>query len=100
MQAVDIVGGDIKVNPLPEEAHVVLNDRVEGFDYDGSVRDVPERLEKRYLTLLGRTAPTIPLTYILLLAADALPPNASAHSGSMAAGWFICDHGHTEPENG
>ncbi|KAF7296876.1 Gly-Xaa carboxypeptidase [Mycena indigotica] len=56
-QAVDIVAGGIKVNALPEEAHVVVNHRV-------SVEDSITGLEARYLTLLTPVAAKFGLTVV------------------------------------
>ncbi|CAK5284923.1 unnamed protein product [Mycena citricolor] len=48
-QAVDIIGGGVKVNALPEEAHVIVNHRVASGD---SVRGVQDR----YIDLLTPVA--------------------------------------------
>ncbi|KAJ6556014.1 hypothetical protein B0H19DRAFT_1151782 [Mycena capillaripes] len=48
-QAVDIVAGGVKVNALPEEAHAIVNVRM---NLDDSI----SRIEDRYLTLLAPEA--------------------------------------------
>ncbi|KAJ7633641.1 hypothetical protein DFH06DRAFT_1222410 [Mycena polygramma] len=56
-QAVDIVGGGVKVNALPEEAHVVVNHRV-------AVGDSISGLYERYLALLTPAAAQFNLSVV------------------------------------
>ncbi|KAJ7061191.1 hypothetical protein C8F01DRAFT_1057798 [Mycena amicta] len=69
-QAVDIVGGGVKVNALPEEAHVVVNHRV-------SVDDSIARLEERYISLLSPVAEEFGLAVVGF--GESAPPDTAQY---------------------
>ncbi|KAJ7745228.1 hypothetical protein DFH07DRAFT_924789 [Mycena maculata] len=56
-QAVDIVGGGVKVNALPEEAHAIVNHRV-------SVDDSIQKIYERYEALLAPEAARFNLSVV------------------------------------